>query len=121
MISTILNKFISDRKNEFDQIPTFRKNGLIVLSDFIKERLNQNQINLIFICTHNSRRSHLAQIWAQVAAFSYGHSNVHCYSGGTEVTALFSTISETLKIQGLEVNIIDQTDNPKYAIKGSNL
>ena len=44
-------------------------------------------LNLIFICTHNSRRSHMGQLWAQVAAFYYGIEHVYCYSGGTEATA----------------------------------
>ena len=29
-------------------------------------------VRVLFICTHNSRRSHNSQIWAQVAAYYYG-------------------------------------------------
>jgi len=45
------------------------------------------ETSLVFICTHNSRRSHMAQLWAQAAAFHLGLNDVNTYSGGTEVTA----------------------------------
>lgn len=67
-----------------------RKEILQPLIDFIQSKLEQNEpINLNFICTHNSRRSHLSQIWAQTMAEHFGIKNVFCYSGGTEATAMF--------------------------------
>lgn len=42
---------------------------------------------LVFVCTHNSRRSHVAMVWAGLAAYLYGWDGVRVYSGGTEVTA----------------------------------
>ena len=48
--------------NELHQISEERKKELKKLSVFVKEK---NKIaDLIFICTHNSRRSHLCQVWA---------------------------------------------------------
>ena len=44
-------------------------------------------VKLTFICTHNSRRSHLGQIWAQKAALHHGLSFIQTFSGGTETTA----------------------------------
>jgi len=39
------------------------------LIDYIQSKIDQGQeINLNFICTHNSRRSQFSQIWAQTAA-----------------------------------------------------
>src|SRR5690606_37368783 len=75
------------------------------------------EINLNFICTHNSLRSHLAQIWAQVASIHFNIPNVYCYSGGTEETALFPKVAETLIHQGFTIFKITETDNPVYAIK----
>jgi arsenate reductase len=47
-----------------------RKALLQPLVDYIQNKVNlQEQIRLNFICTHNSRRSHLSQIWAQTMAF----------------------------------------------------
>ena len=65
---------------------------------YIKSKLkNQEIIALNFICTHNSRRSHLSQVWAQALAHHVGINTINCYSGGTEATALFPVVAETLK------------------------
>lgn len=95
-----------------------RKEILQPLADFIQPKLANNKpININFICTHNSRRSHLSQVWAQIAATYYGIANVHCYSGGTEETALFPKVAETLTQQGLNIFKISEAVNPIYAIK----
>ena len=108
-----LNKF-----QNFDTISTDRKAILQPLVDYIQQKANQNQtINLNFICTHNSRRSHLSQVWAQVSALFYGIKNVFCYSGGTEETALFPKVAETLENQGFQILKIADTNNPTYSIK----
>lgn len=74
-------------------------------------------VNLNFICTHNSRRSHLSQVWAQVASGYFNIPNVYCYSGGTEETALFPKVAETLVEQGFNIFTVSEADNPVYAIK----
>lgn len=97
-----------------------RKQILQPLIDYIQEKVTTNQnSNLNFICTHNSRRSHLSQIWGQVMAFNYGIKNVSTYSGGTEATALFYKVVETLENQGFEVQKLNEAKNPVYAIKYS--
>lgn len=97
-----------------------RKTILQPLINFIQYKVNgKKEININFICTHNSRRSHLAQIWAQVAAKYFNIPQVHCFSGGTEETALFPKVSETLIDQGLTVFRISDHANPVYAIKYS--
>ncbi|CAI9673282.1 MULTISPECIES: low molecular weight phosphatase family protein [Elizabethkingia] len=97
-----------------------RKNVLWPLIGYIQKKINDKQrININFICTHNSRRSHLSQIWAQAAASYFNIPGVHCYSGGTEETALFPKIIETLKIQGFNILKISDGNNPVYAIKYS--
>lgn len=98
-----------------------RKITLQPLIDYIQQKANRGvEINLNFICTHNSRRSHLAQVWAQVASAYFNIPNVHCYSGGTEETALFPKVAETLIHQGFTIFKITETDNPVYAIKYSD-
>lgn len=91
------------------------------LIDFVQQKVNSRQgISINFICTHNSRRSHLAQVWAQVAGAYFHIPDVQCYSGGTEETALFPQVAETLTGQGFHVFKITETDNPVYAIKYSD-
>ncbi|HEX7869526.1 MAG TPA: protein-tyrosine-phosphatase, partial [Chryseobacterium sp.] len=102
----------------FEEITFERKNILQPLIDFIQLKVkNQEDIRLNFICTHNSRRSHLSQIWAQTAAHYYEIKNVFCYSGGTEATALFPKVAETLKNTGFKIQKLSEENNPIYAIK----
>ncbi|MBN9292427.1 MAG: protein-tyrosine-phosphatase [Flavobacteriia bacterium] len=106
---------------DIQNISKERKTILQPLIDYIKEKVcNQEKINLNFICTHNSRRSHFSQVWAQVAAAHFDISEVYCYSGGTEETALFPKLTETLKNQGFTIFKIANIDNPIYAIKYSD-
>lgn len=102
----------------FESISDDRKIILQPLVDFIQRKANNNQeIRLNLICTHNSRRSHLSQVWAQTAAAHYGVKNVFCYSGGTEATAMFPVAAKTLAKQGFQIKTIAEGSNPVYAIK----
>ena len=95
-----------------------RKTVLKPLADYIQNKVNANEeIRLNFICTHNSRRSHLSQIWAQTMAFQFGIKNVFCYSGGTEATAMFPKVGETLVNQGFQIQKLSEEQNPVYAVK----
>lgn len=95
-----------------------RKEALAPLIAFIQQKVSDGKpVNLNFICTHNARRSHLAQIWAQAAAAHFHIPAVYCYSGGTEQTALHVQIAETLKEQGFQVIRLAHADNPVYAVK----
>ncbi|MFT4983872.1 MAG: arsenate reductase [Flavobacterium sp.] len=106
------------RSFQFGNIPPERKTILQPLIDFIQEKVEQEQeIRLNFICTHNSRRSHLSQVWAQTAAAHFNVKMVFCYSGGTEATALFPMVAKTLEHAGFEVHPISEGKNPVYSIK----
>lgn len=118
MINSILDNYIKDVCNEFDQISDERKKFLTPLVKFISQKNETKEIcNLILVCTHNSRRSHLSQVWAQVAARHFGHTNVFAYSGGTEATALFPSAAQALSKAGLEVTSLSENSNPVYSIK----
>jgi len=95
-----------------------RKAVLQLLTDFIQSKVSNGQeIRINFICTHNSRRSHLSQVWAQTMANYFNIKNVFCYSGGTEATALFPVVAETLQNSGFEIKTISKNENPVYSIK----
>jgi arsenate reductase len=103
---------------DFDGIDFERKNILQPLIDFIQLKVdNKEDIRLNLICTHNSRRSHLSQVWAQTAAHYYGIKNVFCYSGGTEATAMFPKVAEVLENTGFKIQKLSEGNNPVYAIK----
>ena len=115
-----MNQVILNHINTFSEeaISAERKEILKPLADYIQFKINNHEtIRLNFICTHNSRRSHLSQIWAQTIAYHFGIRYVYCYSGGTEATALFPKVAETLTNQGFQIHKLSESENPVYALK----
>ena len=104
-LESILSLSISDE----------RKSLLQELIDYIKSKREKGQlIRLNFICTHNSRRSQLAQIWAQTAA-DYFEIPAFCYSGGVEVTACNERTIRSLERSGFIISKHGHS-NPIYFI-----
>ncbi|KAB1154696.1 hypothetical protein F7018_14325 [Tenacibaculum aiptasiae] len=83
----------------------------------IDEFNDREKINLNFICTHNSRRSQLAQVWSFYAIEYFNLKNIFTYSGGTEITAFHRNTVKCLQKTGFNFNIIDFShQNPRYLI-----
>src|SRR5690554_1839721 len=100
-----------------ESISEERKTTLNTLVEYVQNQVNYNEeIRLNFICTHNSRRSHFSQIWAQTLAYYFGLKQVVCYSGGTEATALFPLVVQTLESLGFKSQTISEVNNPVYSI-----
>ena len=72
---------------------------------------------LTFICSHNSRRSHMSQIWAQTAAYYYGIDKIYAYSGGTEATACNCRTVAALRRVGFDIEDVTKGDNPIYLVR----
>lgn len=106
---------------DFDSIPAARKSILAELTEFVESKLASHQkVELIFICTHNSRRSHISQIWAQTAAAYYGIPNVVTYSGGTEATAFNSRAVQAMEKAGFRITKSSNAENPIYEVSFSD-
>ncbi len=102
-----------------DKISAERKDVLQPLIDYIQSKIDQGKdINLNFICTHNSRRSQFSQIWAQTAADYYGIP-ANCYSGGVEVTAFNERAVSSIKRSGFRVSSKGNS-NPVYFVFNSD-
>ena len=113
--SFIANKVIPG----IDGIPDDRKEMLQKLTEYIKA--SDEPVNLTFICSHNSRRSHLSQIWAQVAATYFNLPHVHTFSGGTEVTSFNHRAVATIARTGFLISMDDNDDNnPIYHLRFSD-
>lgn len=116
-----ISEFIAKRESEFDQIPDSRKDELKQLAAYVRDCLNAGkEADLTFVCTHNSRRSHLTQIWAKVAADALGLNVVRTFSGGTEATAMNTRVVDSLRRSGFQVTA-DSTGakdlgNPDYHV-----
>lgn len=98
--------------------PRERTDQLASSAQFITECLSaEKPANLIFICTHNSRRSHLAHVWADTAARYHGLAGVRTYSGGTQVTECNHRTIRALRRAGLSVVRSEATTNPTYLVQ----
>jgi arsenate reductase (thioredoxin) len=112
-----LNQTVEKLRKEFDQIPLERKETLRELTSFVYNKIRDNQrVFLNFICTHNSRRSHIAQLWAQAAANYYGIAGVVCFSGGTEATAFNPRAVKAMREAGFKITAVKEGDNPVYEV-----
>lgn len=100
------------------QIQPERQKLLESFGEHILAKVNDKGIvSLNFICTHNSRRSHLAQVWAQFFAYYFDFKDVTCYSGGTESTAVYPQVINTLEHQGFIIDKLSEESNPVYFLK----
>lgn len=100
----------------FSEISDGRKDKLREISEFIRSKHKSGQVaKLIFICTHNSRRSHLCQIWSTVLFKYLGLDGIQTFSGGTEATALNYRVIECLERAGVKIEN-PGGQNPRYKI-----
>lgn len=118
VLNEFLKTYITAIKKDFAKIPKERKKELDKIAFFVQNKVKSGeQAQLIYICTHNSRRSHFGQIWAATAAAYYGISNVKTYSGGTESTAFNERAVAACKRAGFEISKISEDKNPIYQVK----
>ena len=97
-----------------------RRARLLEIAAWIAERGAAGQpAALTFICTHNSRRSHISQLWAQALAWKLGLDHVGCYSGGTEATAFHPNAVAAMRACGFEIAIAEESDNPIHHVRYS--
>lgn len=109
-----LVQFIENIKNP-DLSPS-REKLLQQLALYMSEKLKSGKIpQLNFICTHNSRRSQFAQVWAFVFG-QYLNLPIEVYSGGTETTAVHPNVINTLNKIGFEISQDDSLNNPHYTL-----
>lgn len=113
-----LQSTVEQLTNEFNDIPLERKAILRELTQFVQMKADSKlPVYLNFICTHNSRRSHLSQIWAQAAAYYYNVPEVFCFSGGTEATAFNPRAVRAMQQAGFTIVISEDGNNPVYDVK----
>lgn len=114
---TLANK-INQFEKDYSQIPEERKQILNLLVEFIEKKKKAGEpVTLNFICTHNSRRSHIAQLWAQAAAHYYGIKRVVCFSGGTEATAFNPRAVKAMQAAGFTIIKTKEGENPVYEVR----
>lgn len=113
-----LHRFVKNLKQRPEQIDINRKDDLNLLAELIHSEIEEKEINhIVFICTHNSRRSQLAELMLRIASQEFGFDQIHTYSGGIEVTAFNHRMVKALEREGLEFEKSDESSNPVYVLK----
>lgn len=94
-----------------------RKEKLNALAFLASNELKEKGVlRMNFICTHNSRRSHIAQLWAWAASQHFGVRPFESYSGGVEVTAFNPRAVAAMRRAGFIIGNADG-DNPRYQVR----
>lgn len=111
-----LLSYIEGLRQEASLISPERKEQLLELAEYIQSKPGSNlPVALNFICTHNSRRSHIAQIWSATAAAYFGLDYIETFSGGTEATALDHRAAAALERAGFQIEN-PGGNNPRYRV-----
>ncbi len=106
-----------------EKLSAERKELLLQLVDYIHHQLQESgEVHLNFICTHNSRRSHISQIWAAAGAQHFKLSGVYTYSGGTEATAFQPRAIAAMERAGFQISTDhSEVENPVYSVRFSTI
>ena len=96
----VFNKFFS-RIDSFNPNQK-RKKRLDNIASVINENLNKTR-SIVFLCTHNSRRSQICEVWGKVFAEIY-RKKININSAGAFKTVVHSQVYESIVKCGLIVN-----------------
>ncbi len=88
-----------------------------IAAQIYRDICDANRVKLVYLCTHNSRRSHFSQVWGCVASVLFGYKEIETYSGGTVATACHPNTIEALRQLGFKITCADlEADNPHYKV-----
>ncbi|MEM7622756.1 MAG: protein-tyrosine-phosphatase [Planctomycetota bacterium] len=112
-----LSAFLQARALEFGEISSERRAALEQISAYVESRIRSDApVRLLFVCTHNSRRSHMSQLWAAAAGEAYGLT-LATYSGGTEDTAFNPRAVAAVERAGFDIEKTTGGTNPIYHVR----
>jgi arsenate reductase (thioredoxin) len=115
-----LRSYVTEVVNELGTVSKERREVLDAIAMDVTKQLKAGQTaQLTFICTHNSRRSHMSQIWAQTAACYFGLEKVRAFSGGTQATACNCRTVAAMRRVGFAIEDATTGDNPVYVVQYS--
>lgn len=110
-----IQRYLEERSMEFDRISPERAVLLMRLAQHVhRELAEHDRARLVFICTHNSRRSQIAQLCCAAAATQVGVAGVETFSGGTEGTAFHPSAVAALVRAGFAIERTTEGENPVH-------
>jgi arsenate reductase (thioredoxin) len=111
-----LHQFVA-RVSKQDPVAAARQLDLKNMAEIVARQLiSGKQVDLLFVCTHNSRRSQMCQLWAQAAAHYYGVAGLKTHSGGTESTAFNHRAVAAMRRAGFSIKTKRVGENPRYEV-----
>lgn len=115
------NKIIDSLVAKKHGISQDRRNELDIIANSIHTSLkNDGNANIIFICTHNSRRSQLCELWMDIFCDAYNLKYIRNYSGGTEATAFNKRMVKAIQDFNIPLHKLMESENTIYAIQDTN-
>lgn len=114
-LSQSLGDSILELAGQADLISGKRKKELDQLASQISTlREETGSAAVTFVCTHNSRRSQLSELWLRTASKFYLLEGIAAFSGGTASTAFNHRMVAALKRFGFQLHIEEDGENPLY-------
>jgi hypothetical protein len=116
-----LQPYVNEVVKELNTVSAERRITLDEIAGNIADQFKAGKsAQLTFICTHNSRRSHMSQVWAQTAAYYFGLDGIRAFSGGTEATACNCRTVAAMRRVGFDIEDATTGDNPVYLVRYAN-
>lgn len=113
-----LHQYIKNLGQHVHELPPDRREPLDRLVAWINTHRDQWKVwHLIYICTHNSRRSHFGEFWAEACGRYFGLKGFSTGSGGTEITAMNPRTVAALQRAGFYIKMVRPGHNPMYEVK----
>jgi hypothetical protein len=113
-----LQPYVNEVANELGMVSAERRGVLgAIAADIVGQLKSGKAAQLTFICTHNSRRSHMSQIWAQTAAHYFGLDKIQAFSGGTQATACNCRTVAAMRRVGFVIEDATTGVNPVYLVR----
>ena len=117
MANRILTNHIKSLVQKFNSIDDSRRSALSQLAQKLKGILEvRGRASVLIVCTHNSRRSQLAEAWLTAACQYFGLDQLSIYSGGTEATAFNMRMVVAMRHIGFHLQTEQPADNPRYLL-----
>jgi arsenate reductase (thioredoxin) len=117
-MSQTIEQYLEKVRVASGKIPQHRQVALKELVNYVIKK--KAKCGLVYVCTHNSRRSQLAQVWSFIISRNFGFHDVRSFSAGTEVTAFNQRALDALDRAGVTIEQVSGGENPQYRIHSSD-
>jgi hypothetical protein len=113
-----IGEYLEKVREAAKRVPQHREVELKNLIAYVVKK--KAKCGLMYVCTHNSRRSQMAQVWSFIISRNFGFHEVRSFSAGTEVTAFDQRALDAIDRAGVVIEQVSDGENPQYRIHSSD-